>query len=72
MLYLQLDYFVLSETKINDTFLSAHFNISGYEISTRRAKDRKKGVVIEYVKRELILKNRETFKQQYVNQYPSN
>ena len=37
--YLQLDYFVLNETKINDSFLSAQFDMSGYEISARRDRD---------------------------------
>ena len=30
--YLQFDYFVLSETKIKDSFPSAQFDMSGYEI----------------------------------------
>ena len=37
--YVQLDYFVLNETKINDSFLSAQFDMSGYEISARRDRD---------------------------------
>ena len=38
--YLLFDYFVLSETKINDSFPSAQFGMSGYEIRARRDRDR--------------------------------
>ena len=37
--YLQLVHFVLSETKMNDSFPSAQFDVSGYEIRTRRDRD---------------------------------
>ena len=36
--YLQLDYFVLSET-ISDSFPSARFDMNGYEIRARRDRD---------------------------------
>ena len=36
--YLQLDYFVLSET-ISDSFPSAQFDMNGYEIRARRDRD---------------------------------
>ena len=41
--YLQLDYFVLSETKINNSFPSAQLDMSGYEIRARRDRDRMGG-----------------------------
>ena len=44
--YLQLDYFVLSETKINDSFPSAQFDMSGYEIRARRDRDRMGGGIM--------------------------
>ena len=41
MAYLQLHYFYLSETKINDSFPSIQFSMSGYEIRTSRDRDGK-------------------------------
>ena len=40
---LQLDYFVLSETKIDESFPSAQFNIHDYEIRNRRDRDKHGG-----------------------------
>ena len=48
--YLQFDYFVLSETKINDSFPSEQFDMSGYEIRARRGRDGVGGGIIEYVR----------------------
>ena len=36
--YLSLDYFVLSETKLDESFLNAQFTLDGYEIRARRDK----------------------------------
>ena len=36
---LQLDYFVLSETKLDDSFPSAQFYIQNYEIRNRRDRE---------------------------------
>ena len=47
--YLQLDYFVLSETKINDSFPSAQLDMSGYEIKARKDRAGMGGGIIEYV-----------------------
>ena len=38
---LQLDYFVLSETKLDDSFPSAQFYIENFEIKNRRDRDKK-------------------------------
>ena len=54
--YLQLNYFVLSETKVNDSFPSGQFDISGYEIRARRDRDGMGGGIIKYVKKRLICK----------------
>ena len=59
--YLQLDYFVLSETKINDSFPSAQFDMSGYEIRARRDRDGMGGGIIEYVRRGVICKRLKDF-----------
>ena len=49
--YLQLDYFVLSETKINNSFPFAQFDMSGYEIRARRDRDE----IIESIYSELVI-----------------
>ena len=36
--YLSLDYFILSETKLDESFLNAQFTLDGYEIRARRDK----------------------------------
>ena len=59
--YLQLDYFVLSETKINDSFPSAQSDMSGYEIRARRDRDGMGGGIIEYVRRGVICKRLKDF-----------
>ena len=38
---LSLDYFIISETKLNKSFPSAQLNISNYEIRNRRDRDKK-------------------------------
>ena len=63
--YLQLDYFVLSETKINNSFPSAQFDMSGYEIRAKRDRDgmgrRGEGGIIEHVRRGVICKRLKDF-----------
>ena len=59
--YLQLDYFVLSETKINDSFPYAQFDMSGYEIRAKRDTDAMEGGIIEYVRRGIICKRLKDF-----------
>ena len=54
--YLQLDYFFLSETKINDSFPSAQFDMIGYEIRTRRDRDGIGGGIMEYLRSGVICK----------------
>ena len=53
---LQLEYFVISETKLNDSFPSAQFAIENYEIRARRDRDGYGGGLIEFVKRGIICK----------------
>ena len=52
--YLHLDYFGLSETKINHNFQSAQFDMGGYEKRTRRDRDGIGGGITEYVRRVII------------------
>ena len=53
---LQLDYFVLSETKLDDSFPSAQFYIKNYEIRNRRDRDKNVGGLIEFVRKGFITK----------------
>ena len=48
---LQLDCFVISETKLDSSFLSAQFHIADYEIRNRRDRSKSGGGLIEYVKK---------------------
>ena len=53
---LSLDYFVISETKLDESFPSAQFNISNYEIRNRRDRDKNGGGLIEFVRKGFITK----------------
>ena len=53
---LSLDYFVLSETKLDDSFPSAQFTIGDYEIRGRKDRNKHGGGLIEYVKMEILCK----------------
>ena len=53
---LQLDYFVLSETKLDDSFLSAQLYIENFEIRYRRDRDKNGGGLIEFVRKGFITK----------------
>ena len=53
---LQLDYFVISETKLDSSFPSAQFHIGDYEIRNRRDRDKSGSGLIEFVKKEIIAK----------------
>ena len=45
-----MDYFDLSKTKINPSFLTAQFTIDNYEIKARRDRNCNGGGLIEYVR----------------------
>ena len=53
---LEPEYFVISETKLDDNFPSAQFAIENYEIRGRRDRDGHVGGLIEFIKRGLICK----------------
>ena len=48
---LSFDYFVISETKLNESFSSAQFAISNYEIRNRKDRDKNDGGLIEFVRK---------------------
>ena len=56
ILELSLDYLVLSETKIDESFPTAQFYIKGYEVRARRDKDNYGSGLIEFVKNGFISK----------------
>ena len=51
-----LDYLVLSETKLDESFPNAQFNLDGYELRARRERDENGGGLIMLVKRGIICK----------------
>ena len=53
---LQLDYFVISETKLESSFPSAQFHIGDYEIRNRRDRDKSGGGLIGFVRKGIITK----------------
>ena len=53
---LQLDYFVLSETKLEDSFHFAQFYIENFEIRNRRDRDKNGGGLKEFVRKGFITK----------------
>ena len=56
ILELSLDYLVLSETKIGESFPKAQFYIKGYEVRARKDRDKHGDDLIEFVKNGLISK----------------
>ena len=61
---LSLDYFVISETKLNKSFPSTQFNISNYEIRNRRDRAKNGGGLIEFVRKEFIPKRLKAYETQ--------
>ena len=59
--HISLDYFVLSETKLDNNFPCGKFRISDKEIRTRRNRNKYEGGLIEFVKKGLICKRLKTF-----------
>ena len=62
MSYLSPDYLVLSETKLDDSFLLAQFSIPDYKIRARRDRHKNGGGLIEFVKKGLNCKRLKTSK----------
>ena len=58
---LQLEYFVISETKLVDSFPSIQFAIENYQIRGRRNRDGHGGGLIEFVKKSIIYKRVKQF-----------
>ena len=54
--YLSLDYFILSETKLDESFPNAQLTLDGYKIRARRDRNKFGGGLIEYVRKGLLCK----------------
>ena len=62
---LSLDYLILSETKIDESFPTSQFNVEGYEIRGRRDRNKFGGGLIEFVRRGLICKRLRDYEPKY-------
>ena len=51
-----IDYFVISETKLDNSFTNAQLTINNYEKKARRDRDKHGGGLIEFVWKSLICK----------------
>ena len=60
-----LDYFILIETKIDESFPTFQFNVEGYEIRARRDRDKYGRGLIEFVRRRLICKRLRDYEPKY-------
>ena len=49
-----IDYFVISEAKLDNSFPNAQLTINNYEIRARRKRDKRGGGLIEFVRKGLI------------------
>ena len=61
MRHIRLDYFVLSETKLDESFPSNQFNIENYEIRRRKDRDNYGVGLIEYIRKGVLSKNLSEF-----------
>ena len=59
--YLSPDYIILSETKLDDSFSSAQFNLPNYEIRAKHDRDKNGGGLIKFIKKDLIYKKLKIF-----------
>ena len=59
---LSLDYLILSQTKIDESFPTSQFNVESYEIRARRDRDKYGAGLIKFVRRSLICKRLRDYK----------
>ena len=62
-----LDCSILSETKIDESFTTAQFNVEGYEIRARHDRDKYGGGLIKFVRRGLICKRLRDYEPKHSN-----
>ena len=63
---MSLDYLVISETKLDESFPSAQFNINNYEIRNRRDRDKNGGGLTEFVRKGFITKRLKDYETQFL------
>ena len=51
---ISLDYFVVTETKLESSFPSSQFHINNYEVRARRDRDKNGRGLIEFVRKSLV------------------
>lgn len=56
MRYVQLDYFVVSETKLGSSCMSAQFMLSDYEVKAIGSRNKYVAGIIKYVRRGVLCK----------------
>ena len=61
---LSLDYFIIGETKLDESFPSTQFNKSNYEIRDQRDRDKNGGGLIKFVRKDFITKRLKDYKAQ--------
>ena len=62
---LSLDYLVISETKLDESFPNAQFKLNGYEIRVRRDRHKHGGELIEFVRQGFICKRLKKYEPNY-------
>ena len=53
---LPLDYIVISEAKLDESFPNSQFKLNGFEVRARRDRHKHRGGLIEFVKQDFICK----------------
>ena len=62
---LPLDYMVISETKLDESFPNSQFKLNGYEASARRDRHKHGGGLIEFVRQDFICKRLKKYEPNY-------
>ena len=62
---LPLDYLVISETKLDESFPNSQFKLNGYEIRARRDRHKHGGGLIEFVRQGFICKRLKKYERNY-------
>ena len=62
---LPLDYIVISETKLDESFPNSQFKLNGYEVRARRDRHKHGGGLIEFVRQGFICKRLKKYEPNY-------
>ena len=62
---LPLDYMVISETKLDESFPNSQFKLNGYEVRARRDRHKHGGGLIEFVRQGFICKRLKKYEPNY-------